>query len=216
MENNRKKTIGILSTIGVFMLLLAIEGACLEFQARTNYTEYERRIEKLKIASEKSYLEMMAQKDENKILKETLDKTFTINDTLNRRVKELSAIKDGNAEVSVFNMDIEATAYNLAENIEDGWGGGTATGYDLSDKDWTARVVAVDPSVIPLRQYIYVIFEDEAYQKYNGWWYTADTGGAVKSNVVDFFLGGTTKDVVQSTDYFGRRKAKIIALAKTK
>ena len=57
-------------------------------------------------------------------------------------------------------------------------------------------------------------YKNSKYHYLNGWWYTGDTGSAVKGNVVDFFFG----ENVSSThvNNFGRQNAKIIAFSKTK
>ncbi|NBJ69759.1 MULTISPECIES: LysM peptidoglycan-binding domain-containing protein [Clostridia] len=70
-------------------------------------------------------------------------------------------------------FSVTATAYTASCN---GCSGVTATGVDLN-KDPNAKVIAVDPSVIPLGSKVYV----EGY----GYATAADTGGAIKGNKID-------------------------------
>lgn len=137
-----------------------------------------------------------------------------LRDSLKERLDSLTDLVNHNVDLTPQDITIQATAYNLDEALRNKWHGITAAGINVLDTD--KRIVAVDPSVIPLKRYIYVIFSDEEYKKYNGWWYTGDTGSAVKGNVVDFYLGEETPDKIKVTDDFGRRKATIIAVANAK
>lgn len=73
-------------------------------------------------------------------------------------------------------MTVTATAYTAACN---GCTGITATGIDLN-KDRNAKVIAVDPNVIPLGSKVYV----EGY----GQAIAGDTGGAIKGNKIDIHV----------------------------
>lgn len=134
--------------------------------------------------------------------------------SLKEQLDSLSSLVNHDVDLVPQDMTIECTAYNLDEALRNKWHGMTKAGINVLDTD--KRIVAVDPSVIPLKRYIYVIFSDAEYQKYNGWWYTGDTGNAVKGNVVDFYLGEETPDKIKVTDNFGRRKATVIAMANAK
>jgi len=70
-------------------------------------------------------------------------------------------------------ITVSATAYTASCN---GCSGVTATGVDLN-ADPNAKVIAVDPSVIPLGSKVYV----EGY----GYATAADTGGAIQGNKID-------------------------------
>ena len=74
------------------------------------------------------------------------------------------------------NISVSATAYTANCN---GCSGVTATGVDLNANP-NAKVIAVDPSVIPLGSKVYV----EGY----GYATAADTGGAIKGNKIDVFI----------------------------
>lgn len=87
---------------------------------------------------------------------------------------------------------VSATAYTASCN---GCSGITATGINLKANPG-AKVIAVDPSVIPLGSKVWV----EGY----GTAIAGDTGGAIKGNKIDIFV--PTKDQAYS---FGRKKVKI-------
>src|SRR5699024_8502909 len=68
-------------------------------------------------------------------------------------------------------LTVEATAYSATS-----MGGITATGMDLNENPG-AKVIAVDPSVIPLGSKVHVEGYGEAV--------AGDTGGAIKGNKID-------------------------------
>ncbi|MBM7094403.1 peptidoglycan-binding protein [Bacillus sp. H-16] len=89
-------------------------------------------------------------------------------------------------------MTVEATAYTAYCN---GCSGITATGLDLRSKP-DKKVIAVDPSVIPLGSTVHV----EGY----GTFIAGDTGGAIRGNKIDIFMP-SREDAIQ----FGRRTVTI-------
>ncbi|KYG34888.1 peptidoglycan-binding protein [Alkalihalobacillus trypoxylicola] len=98
-----------------------------------------------------------------------------------------------NADGTVLTM--EATAYT-AEC--EGCSGITATGIDLL-ADRNKKVIAVDPSVIPLGTRVHVEGYGEAI--------AGDTGGAIKGNKVDLHVP-TKNEAIQ----FGRQNVKVTIL----
>ncbi|PJI06585.1 MULTISPECIES: 3D domain-containing protein [Clostridium] len=108
------------------------------------------------------------------------------------------------------------TAYGGVHDGMEG-GGTTADGTNLDGKDFTARVIAVDPSVIKLGSRVYIQFPDnKRYQNKNGQrydlngWYTArDTGGAIKGNHIDLFMGFGGADDTARCDDFGTVNIKV-------
>ncbi|URZ06735.1 3D domain-containing protein [Clostridium felsineum] len=101
------------------------------------------------------------------------------------------------------------TAYGGVHDAMEG-SGTTADGTNLDGKDFTSRVIAVDPSVIKLGTRVYLQFPDnKRYQTKNGQrydlngWYTAhDTGGAIKGNHIDLFMGfGGAEDTARCDDF---------------
>ena len=94
-----------------------------------------------------------------------------------------------------------ATAYCGIE------GGGenyyTANGYCLKGKSRIeAKTIAVDPRKIKLGTKLYIEFPSP-YQHFNGIYYARDTGGAIKGNKIDLYIGySNLKDAYN----FGVRK----------
>ncbi|MEH7335430.1 LysM peptidoglycan-binding domain-containing protein [Neobacillus drentensis] len=80
-------------------------------------------------------------------------------------------------------ITVKATAYTASC---EGCSGTTATGVDLNANP-NAKVIAVDPSVIPLGSKVYV----EGY----GVATAADTGGAIKGNRIDVFISSEQKAI---------------------
>lgn len=78
-------------------------------------------------------------------------------------------------------MTVRATAYTAYCT---GCSGITATGYDLRANPG-AKVIAVDPSVIPLGSRVWVEGYGEAI--------ASDTGGAIKGNRIDVFIPDNNK-----------------------
>lgn len=90
-------------------------------------------------------------------------------------------------------MRVNASAYTTEAN-GDKLGGGNITSTGTTPK--VKHTIAVDPKVIPYGSLI----------KYNGVTYTAeDTGGMIKGNKVDFFMGS-----YEETVNFGRRDIDIL------
>lgn len=84
----------------------------------------------------------------------------------------------------------EATAYSLT--------GTTATGFNLTN-NMNAKIVAVDPKVIPLGTKLYV----EGY----GYATAADTGGKIKGNIIDIHMS-TNEEAVK----WGRKNVRVYIL----
>jgi 3D (Asp-Asp-Asp) domain-containing protein len=95
-------------------------------------------------------------------------------------------------EEAVKEITVEATAYTA--DCE-GCSGTTATGVNLKENP-DAKVIAVDPNVIPLGSKVYV----EGY----GYATAEDTGGAIQGNRIDVFI--PSKD--QAVD-FGRKTVNV-------
>ena len=87
-----------------------------------------------------------------------------------RPVRSFSCSSDGRE------FYVSSTAYTASCN---GCSGNTATGINLKSNP-NVKVIAVDPSVIPLGTKVYV----EGY----GYAVAADTGGAIKGNKIDVFF----------------------------
>jgi 3D (Asp-Asp-Asp) domain-containing protein len=113
-------------------------------------------------------------------------------------------------------LNVEVTAYTLSEascnkGADHPSYGLTANGTDLSGHTLeSARAIAVDPGVIPLGSKVRIAFEDEEMHQYNGIYTACDTGGAIKENMIDLFVG---EDAEALAEHIGRRQAKIQILS---
>jgi len=107
----------------------------------------------------------------------------------------------------------EITAYDLSVEscgkltTSRGYGV-TRTGKSLKGKSWKIRAIAVDPKVIKLGSKVRITFSGWR-EKYNGIYTAIDTGGAIKGNKIDLFLG---ENSYQECLKFGRVKAKLEVL----
>lgn len=116
-------------------------------------------------------------------------------------------------------IDVRVTAYDLSvESCGKPVGspeyGVTASGVSLAGQSlWSARAIAVDPSVIPLGSKVQLSFESPAMQQYNGVYTAVDTGGAIVGNKIDLFMGdyGSNAEADEVAD-FGVQNAKAVVL----
>ena len=91
-----------------------------------------------------------------------------------------------------YTLRVQVTAYTADEP------GDTGVAYD-GRPAIAYQTLAVDPRVIPLGSKVYV----PGY----GWFLAHDTGGAVKGNIIDMRLGGTTE-----ANNWGRRTLEVIVI----
>lgn len=143
--------------------------------------------------------------------------------TINKLYKEQEYIKKYMENKVLLPLgEFEATAYDLSvescgKPIEAKNHGITATGRSLLGQSRSsARVIAVDPSIIPLNSQVYIEFEDKKFAHMDGIYTASDTGSAIKGRIIDIFMGdfksNKTSDEVWE---FGRRKVKVYKI-KTK
>lgn len=105
------------------------------------------------------------------------------------------------------NKEFTITAYDNSVESQGKWVNQTATGFSLKGHTLeTAKCIAVDPKVIPLGSKVELIF-DNNYEHLNGVYIARDTGGAIKGNKIDLFMGdGVSKQKVRD---FGKRKVQV-------
>lgn len=104
-------------------------------------------------------------------------KSETVNETSQaNEAPDTPEITEKSNEDNTKEITVKATAYTASC---EGCSGTTATGVDLNANP-DAKVIAVDPSVIPLGSKVYVEGYGEAT--------AADTGGAIKGNRIDVFI----------------------------
>ena len=92
-------------------------------------------------------------------------------------------------------MEFIVTAYDLSFNScqksrgTEGYGI-TSSGYDLRGHTIdSARVISVDPNIIPLGSKVRLTFKEDKYKKYNSSYTAYDTGGLIKNQRIDLFVG---------------------------
>lgn len=103
--------------------------------------------------------------------------------------------------------EFEITAYDNTVQSQGKWVDKTATGFNLKGHTLeSAKCIAVDPNVIPLGSKVQLYFGEE-YKHLNGVYIARDTGGAIKGNKIDLFMGDgpVRKEVME----FGRRKVQV-------
>jgi len=105
---------------------------------------------------------------------------------------EPASTKESASSETVKTMTVEATAYTA---LDGGGSGVTAAGIDLI-KNPNMKVIAVDPSIIPLGTKVYVEGYGEAI--------AGDTGGAIKGNKIDVYVK-TKSEAIE----WGRKKVNI-------
>ena len=116
--------------------------------------------------------------------------------------------------------DVTVTAYDLSvqscgKPIGSRGYGMTASGYDISNKSRKeAKTIAVDPRVIPLGKKVEITFKEPHLKKYNGIYIARDTGGAIKGNKIDLFMGDfrSNKPAAEAVN-FGVQKATVKVFA---
>lgn len=127
-------------------------------------------------------------------VKESKDHLVAVGTKVSQPVTKVASRGETN-ESSGKEMYVSSTAYTAGCN---GCSGVTATGLDLKANPG-AKVIAVDPSVIPLGTKVYV----EGY----GYAVASDTGSAIKGNKIDVFFSS------KSDAYrWGRKQVKIRVL----
>ena len=116
-------------------------------------------------------------------------------------------------------IQMDVTAYDLSEaSCNKGPShpayGLTATGKSLRGHTLeSARAIAVDPNVIPLGSKVRIKFKEPELQHLNGVYTAVDTGGAIKGNHIDLFVGdfNSSRPSARALN-FGRRTAKVTLL----
>ncbi|KAA6446700.1 3D domain-containing protein [Bacillus swezeyi] len=101
-------------------------------------------------------------------------------------------------------IKMEATAY--VPFCDTGCIGTTKTGYDVSNTIYYKgkRVIAVDPSVIPLHSLVRVSYKRHSFEAY-----AIDTGGDIKGNRIDLLV--QSKTVARD---FGRKNVNVSIISK--
>ena len=66
----------------------------------------------------------------------------------------------------------------------------TASGYDLRGHTLSsAKIISVDPKLIPLGSKVKLTFKEDKYKKYNSVYTASDVEGKIKGHRIDLFIG---------------------------
>ena len=92
-------------------------------------------------------------------------------------------------------MEFIVTAYDLSFNScqksrgSKGYGI-TSSGFDLRGHTLSsARIISVDPSIIPLGSKVRLTFKEDKYKKYDNIYRASDVGGGIINYKIDLFVG---------------------------
>lgn len=121
--------------------------------------------------------------------------TWDFNSIIVAQAAQFWAFENPNMVAEAFQM----TVYGGHRDGMEGVLGITSDGTDVRGyTDFTPRIIATDPKVIPTGSIVYIQFPPEVrYQKtakgqdwdMNGWYTARDTGGGIKGNHIDLFMG---------------------------
>ncbi|MCT4594340.1 MAG: 3D domain-containing protein [Anaeromicrobium sp.] len=131
--------------------------------------------------------------------------------TNGEKVKAKDAFKEIIENSRLLGENYTATAYDLSikscgKAVGYKYRGMTRSGINLNGKQWAdAMVVAVDSRQIPLGSKVLVIFNESDWRKkYDGVYLAGDTGGGVKGNTIDIYLGDIGNKQMKEVRDFGR------------
>lgn len=163
----------------------------------------------LKERHEKAYDDLLEIRAEQKRIKEEQERIKREQEQ--ERRKQQAAVSRGKRYDSPINKGtFVATAYDMTPQSQGKWGSKVASGkIDLKGHSrQSARCIAVDPKVIPLGSIVEVTIP--GMPEYSGEYIAYDTGGAIKGNKIDIFMGsGNVKQTVRN---FGRRHGVTIKI----
>ena len=113
------------------------------------------------------------------------------------KVKEIPMPKHMEFIVSAYDLSFRSCGKSRGT---EGYGI-TASGYDLRGHTIdSARIISVDPHIIPLGSKVSLTFKDSKYAKYNSVYTAKDTGSKIIGSRIDLFVGDniwTSKQIRQ-------------------
>lgn len=212
----------------IIVVLLVLEICIISFLFHNLQQDYDKSLDMLEqLIEQYQKLAQINRELKNQIndLNQLLNnKQIEIND-LNEQIRELKqeqinkpVVKKKSPTVSRSkdrSLPFKATAYDLSVNScgkpvgSEGYGI-TANGTCLKGKSREqAMTVAVDPKVIKLGTKLKITFP-KPYEHFNGVYTANDTGGAIKGNKIDIFMGDfQNNETHQSVWDFGVRDVKV-------
>lgn len=135
-----------------------------------------------------------SERDELIQQKEALEKELELlKSELKSKEQELQRVKQHTVKQQTKNLHHTQSASTASKTLTavataytaycKGCSGVTATGINLRENP-NAKVIAVDPKVIPLNSKVEVVYNDQSL----GVFVAGDTGGAIKGNKIDIFM----------------------------
>ena len=110
-----------------------------------------------------------------------VDKESEETKTIKQKVINLGIFK-----VSAYNLSYQSTQKSRGSS---GYGI-TSSGFNLSGHTLaSARVIAVDPRIIPIGSKVRLTFKDDKYKSYSEIYTAKDVGGGIIGNHLDLFIG---------------------------
>lgn len=120
------------------------------------------------------------------------------------KLKQEKVIKAGNRFMVTF---YTLSVASCGKTVFDKGYGLTRTGYNLKNKNYTSRIISVDPNIIPLKSNVELVFENSKFNFLNGTYHAEDTGGAIKNYHIDLYLGEFCDNLANQ---YGVQYAKIL------
>jgi 3D (Asp-Asp-Asp) domain-containing protein len=209
---------GLIFSYAIILLNHTIDKAVEKYRVSSYERELKEKIDIVKsikcefsyVLSEKSNIDKVVIEtkiiNNNTITKEKQNNNVKPNTNTYNQVKDTVYKKDRNITTSRSNyVRMRASAYSL--DVSDTGKSKSHPAYGITKTGTKAtyrRTIATDPKVIPLGSKVYIEFP-EPYTYMNGNYIAEDTGGAIKGNKIDVFMGeGKRKQCIE----FGIREVK--------
>lgn len=157
-------------------------------------------------------VELQKKQEAEQQLTEIRQQLEEVNTQMNSTEERLKRVETEVSRSAARTMHMEITAYDLSvESCGKAPGtygyGITATGVSLAGQTLeSARAIAVDPNVIPLGSRVRIKFDNPNLKHLNGIYRAVDTGGGIKGNRIDLFMGEGSYDACIA---FGRQTARV-------
>lgn len=121
----------------------------------------------------------------------TLRKLYINKEEINENPEKSTTDKTDISKGAIFKVSAYDLSYQSCQKSRGNEKYGiTASGFDLRGHTLTsARVVAIDPRIIPMGSKIRLTFTDDKYKKYNGIYFALDKGGGIIGRQLDLFIG---------------------------
>ena len=114
------------------------------------------------------------------------------------KIVEQKVINLGTFKVSAYNLSYQSTQKSRGSS---GYGI-TSSGFNLSGHTLaSARVIAVDPRIIPIGSKVRLTFKDDKYKSYSEIYTAKDVGGGIIGKHLDLFIGDSPDSNKRAKDF---------------